>query len=94
MAKRWFFRYTRSKQVDHYEIVSDILLSEIQGPQDTPYENGIFKLEINIPKRYPIEPPSIRFVTPIYHPNIDNGGRICLDILNMPPKVWIWMIWC
>lgn len=43
-----------------------------------------------IPSRYPIEPPKIRFVTPIFHPNIDNAGRICLDSLKMPPKgAWV-----
>lgn len=37
--------------------------------------------------RYPFEPPNIRFLTPIYHPNIDNSGRICHDALKLPPKV-------
>lgn len=36
--------------------------------------------------RYPFEPPCMRFITPVYHPNVDVAGRICLDLLRLPPK--------
>ncbi|XP_071624437.1 ubiquitin-conjugating enzyme E2 T isoform X2 [Heliangelus exortis] len=62
------------------------LRAQILGGVDTPYEKGIFTLEIVVPERYPFEPPKIRFLTPIYHPNIDSAGRICLDVLKLPPK--------
>ena len=52
------------------------------GPKDSPYEGGIFLLNINFPQNYPFKPPKISFNTKIYHPNINSGGSICLDILN------------
>ncbi|KAJ8908719.1 hypothetical protein NDN08_005424 [Rhodosorus marinus] len=64
----------------------DLLRAVIRGSMDTPYRDGFFHLEISVSSRYPFEPPRVRFLTPIYHPNIDSSGRICLNILNMPPK--------
>ena len=61
---------------------------EITGPEDSPYENGVFELELTLSNRYPFEPPKLQFITPIYHPNIDSTGRICLDLLKMPPAVY------
>ena len=59
--------------------------AQITGPEDSPFEKGVFLLLVNISGRYPFEPPRCRFVTPVYHPNIDSGGRICLDTLKSPP---------
>lgn len=54
----------------------------IKGPQETPYANGLFHLSINIPSDYPYKPPYIRFITPIFHPNVNSQGTICLNILK------------
>lgn len=63
-----------------------ILEANILGPDDSPYKNGVFNLEIAIPDNYPFFPPSIKFNTKVYHPNIDDEGRICLDLIKTPPK--------
>ncbi|KAL3823404.1 hypothetical protein ACHAXA_004279 [Cyclostephanos tholiformis] len=61
------------------------LRAQITGPEDSPFEGGIFLLVVNVTGRYPYEPPRCRFLTPVYHPNVDSGGRICLDTLKSPP---------
>jgi len=58
----------------------------IHGPVHTPYENGVFELDISFREDhngplYPFVPPKIQFKTKIFHPNISSKGEICLDIL-------------
>uniref|UniRef100_A0A7S3FT38 UBC core domain-containing protein n=1 Tax=Strombidium rassoulzadegani TaxID=1082188 RepID=A0A7S3FT38_9SPIT len=54
----------------------------IFGPEDTIWEGGVFKLKIKFPPNYPVEPPKVKFLTQMFHPNIYSSGEICLDILE------------
>lgn len=47
------------------------------------YDDGRWLLIIQVPATYPLEPPSIRFATPVVHPNVHlETGEICLDLLR------------
>ncbi|KAK4683570.1 hypothetical protein P7C73_g6675, partial [Tremellales sp. Uapishka_1] len=54
----------------------------LPGPTGSPYEDGVFEVDIRIPDDYPFSPPHLQFLTKVYHCNIANTGAICLDLLK------------
>ena len=47
-------------------------------PHDTPFEDGTFKLTISFTEEYPNKPPTVRFVSKMFHPNGEcNVHRDC-----------------
>lgn len=70
---------------DNSETLTDLTRFQVllQGPKDTPYENGKWFVRFTIPQSFPFSSPSVGFVQHIMHPNIDfSSGTICLDTLN------------
>lgn len=56
----------------------------IFGPPDTLYQGGYFKAHMKFPHDYPYSPPSIRFLTKVWHPNVYENGDLCISILHPP----------
>ncbi|XP_072841529.2 ubiquitin/ISG15-conjugating enzyme E2 L6 isoform X1 [Pogona vitticeps] len=59
-------------------------------PDDPPYNEGAFRVEISFPCEYPLKPPKVTFKTKIYHPNVDEMGKVCLPIIsdaNWKPQI-------
>ncbi|XP_013884435.1 uncharacterized protein LOC106532823 [Austrofundulus limnaeus] len=54
----------------------------MQGPPNTPYEKGVFELYCHFGPAYPVKPPVVRFVTHVYHCNVNSVGRICHNIFD------------
>mmetsp|Transcript_32293 Transcript_32293/g.108792 ORF Transcript_32293/g.108792 Transcript_32293/m.108792 type:complete len:128 (+) Transcript_32293:118-501(+) len=54
----------------------------IVGPAETLYEGGFFKAKLIFPNMFPNEPPEMRFITKMFHPNIYPDGKVCISILH------------
>ena len=62
---------------------------DLIAPRDNPYEGGFYLVLMHFPDDYPNSPPKVRFVTPIYHLNVnpkrnnsEPPGNVCLSILS------------
>lgn len=57
-------------------------IGTVEGPKDSVYEGLRYKLRLEFPAGYPYQSPTVKFITPCFHPNVDTHGNICLDILK------------
>lgn len=56
--------------------------ADIDGPMDTPYYGGSFRIRLQLGKSFPTLPPKGFFVTKIFHPNVGRNGEICVNTLK------------
>ncbi|TIA75810.1 hypothetical protein E3P88_01275 [Wallemia ichthyophaga] len=75
----------RINGVSEVELVDDNIFEwagYIHGPQGTPYEDGRFRFRLAYPDNFPFKAPAFQLKTPIYHPNFDPEGNICIGLLK------------
>jgi ubiquitin-conjugating enzyme E2 G2 len=80
------FAKTDQSQINliHKFNVEIFLFNIPKGPEGTPFEDGIFVAHLSFPSDYPLSPPSMRFVSELFHPNIYPDGKVCISILHPP----------
>mmetsp|Transcript_9604 Transcript_9604/g.13417 ORF Transcript_9604/g.13417 Transcript_9604/m.13417 type:complete len:223 (+) Transcript_9604:11-679(+) len=71
------FQYVPSESENIAEILADI-----EGPKDTPFEGGVFRVKLVLGEDYPNSPPRGFFITTIFHPNVGAMGDICVNTLK------------
>ena len=55
---------------------------KMDGPKYSPFEGGVFPLEIFCPESYPQDPPEVHFRCKVYHPQVNASGEICIHMLK------------
>ncbi|KAG5607707.1 hypothetical protein H5410_029199 [Solanum commersonii] len=56
----------------------------IIGPPETLYEGGFFNAIMSFPQNYPNSPPTVKFTSEVWHPNVYSDGKVCISILHPP----------
>ena len=65
-----------------YKVLSSSLAFDLKANTTFGLQGGKFNITLSFPQDYPFTPPAFKFLTPIYHPNVDDQGAICLSLLK------------
>jgi ubiquitin-conjugating enzyme E2 S len=66
--------------------------AELEGPDQTPYEGGVFRLKLTLGSDFPSQPPKAYLLTKIFHPNIAPTGEVCVNTLKRDWQPTNWSI--
>ncbi|KAF2726007.1 ubiquitin-conjugating enzyme E2 15 [Polychaeton citri CBS 116435] len=62
----------------------EVMLMLAEDEQGGMYGGGCFRSRLSFPPQYPHMPPTMKFETPIFHPNVYQDGKVCISILHPP----------
>ncbi|KAM8878432.1 ubiquitin-conjugating enzyme E2O isoform 2-T2 [Spinachia spinachia] len=71
--------------VKTFEDRMDLFSAQIKGPTRTPYEDGLFLFDIQLPNIYPSVPPLFRYLSQCsgrLNPNLYDNGKVCVSLLG------------
>lgn len=54
----------------------------MDGPINSLYEGYILHAKMTFPSQYPYHPPTFKFISSVYHPNVYEDGKVCISILH------------
>lgn len=85
MGSFWIF--CGSFQTSRVALLStqDLFSALIKGPTRTPYEDGLFLFDIQLPNIYPAVPPLFRYLSQCsgrLNPNLYDNGKVCVSLLG------------
>lgn len=66
--------------------------AEMEGPEETPYHGGVFRLKLTLGSDFPAQPPKAFLLTKIFHPNVSPTGEVCVNTLKRDWKPTEWSI--
>jgi ubiquitin-conjugating enzyme E2 S len=67
--------------------------ADVEGPKETPFEGGIFRVKFHFGSEFPLAAPKGYFLTKIFHPNVSEKGEICVNTLKRDWDTKSWSLY-